>query len=1142
MRMRSHSPDVRRGRLVVLGVLSGLLLSVLPPTVAHAAVNLASSATVTVSSQNTTTGQTGTKAIDGVALGYPTDYTKEWATVGGKAGSWITLTWSQPVYVTQVKLYDRPNSDDRVTAGTLTFTDGSSTSTVPVGALANNGTATTVSFDERKVTSVRFLVDTVASTTHNVGLAEIEVYGTTGQTVNLTPIANAGNAFSATVASLVGLNGSGSYDPDGSIASWTWTVVSQPVGSAITLTDATKSTPSFTPVVVGSYTFQLIVTDNSGAPSPASTVKVTVTAPVPNQAPTADAGQNSVGVVNSLVTLNGSASKDSDGTIASYQWTVVSSPAAVTLANASTANPTFTPLVVGTYVFSLKVTDDKGLVSTNVDEVTIEVSATQAAPANIANKSTVTGCSQNTTTGQTFAKAVDGVAQGYPADYTKEWASVGGKAGCWIQLTWAGPVSLSKVVLYDRPNASDQATAGTLTFSDGSTVPVGALTNTGPTAGTAAAVALSFSPRTVTWVKYTMTSVSTTTYNVGLAEIEAWGFAGSGNWPPIADAGPDQTVVSGTTSVKLDGSKSSDPENSKLTYAWTQTAGTPVTLSSATAAAPTFTAPTVTAPQSLTFSLTVKDASGLEATDTVIVTVSPPAAITVAASGMGGVFSIDYDNSYAGRTATLQVLTIGTTLTTENPTATWKSLGTVVLDAAGNGKVTVADPYEVTHDYRAVVTVSGVTNPTNVVQFAAPRTTKNTGLATLYLDTNESVAVTDRATDREGTVTLVTGSGAPECTAVAPTLMKMSGRGNSTWNLPKQPYKFNTDKKTSFCGIPAGKKWAVIANYEDISLLRNIEGYWLGSKLNGLAWTPKYYPVDMYLNGVYRGQYLLIERITIASNRVNIDELKIDPANPTAQDSYPAISGGYLMEWNHGQAGDTDAIVPPDIYANNRGGLYLKEPDPKKGEMTAAQKAYIDKWMDDVDTLLFDNSKWLDPVNGWRKYIDEDSAIDYWIAGEVTKNYGINYRSSAWMYKARDVSNADGTATIGKLYSGPLWDFDTGQGNADYGAGQASTSGWWMRDPNAAPRQNAVTWMNRLFEDPTFKAKAAARWKQVSPILKTGDAYLASMQAKIKTSADADHALWSLGSATTDANALRVWLNSRIAWIDAHIDDPLAGR
>ena len=269
----------RPARSVVAVLVAGLLLALLPQSVAHAVVNLAASATATVSSQNAATGQTAAKAIDGVAQGYPTDYTKEWATAGGKAGSWITLTWAQPVYVTSAKLYDRPNADDRVTAGTLLFSDGASTSTVAVGALTNNGAATTVSFDERKVTSVTFRVDTVATTTHNVGLAEFEVYGTTGQTVNQIPTAVAGNAFSATVNTVVQVNGSGSSDPDGSIASWAWTVVAQPAGSAISLTDGNTSVASFTPSVAVAYPLGLVVTDNSGAPSPRSTVVVTVTAP-----------------------------------------------------------------------------------------------------------------------------------------------------------------------------------------------------------------------------------------------------------------------------------------------------------------------------------------------------------------------------------------------------------------------------------------------------------------------------------------------------------------------------------------------------------------------------------------------------------------------------------------------------------------------------------------------------------------------------------------------------------------------------------------------------------------------------------------------------------------------------------------------
>ena len=133
--------------------------------------NIAGSASVAVSSENTSTGQLGIKAIDGVIAGSPGDYKREWATVGQLAGAWITLTWSAPQTISSVILYDRPNLTDNVTSGTLLFSDGSS---VAVGALPNNGAAYNVLFPSRTVTWVKFRVDTAVGL--NIGLAEFQVY------------------------------------------------------------------------------------------------------------------------------------------------------------------------------------------------------------------------------------------------------------------------------------------------------------------------------------------------------------------------------------------------------------------------------------------------------------------------------------------------------------------------------------------------------------------------------------------------------------------------------------------------------------------------------------------------------------------------------------------------------------------------------------------------------------------------------------------------------------------------------------------------------------------------------------------------------------------------------------------------------
>jgi len=142
------------------------------------------------------------------------------------------------------------------------------------------------------------------------------------------------------------------------------------------------------------------------------------------------------------------------------------------------------------------------------------------AAVNIAALSAVTASSESPSTGQLAIKAVDGVIDGYPGDYTKEWATNGEKAGAWIRLTWPLAYTVDQIVLYDRKNSTEQILSGTLTFSDGSSVAVGALDNLG------APKTVTFTPRTITWVQFTINSVKAGSQNIGLMEIEVFGAAG----------------------------------------------------------------------------------------------------------------------------------------------------------------------------------------------------------------------------------------------------------------------------------------------------------------------------------------------------------------------------------------------------------------------------------------------------------------------------------------------------------------------------------------------------------------------------------------------------------------------------------------
>lgn len=108
----------------------------------------------------------------------------------------------------------------------------------------------------------------------------------------------------------------------------------------------------------------------------------------------------------------------------------------------------------------------------------------------------------------------DGVADGEPGDPINEWFVKNGKKGGWVKLTWGHEVKATRVLLYDRPNLSDQVLAGKLTFSDGSSVEVGELPNDGKTPAN-----ITFPEKTITWVRFDITQVSPKTGNEGLSEM-----------------------------------------------------------------------------------------------------------------------------------------------------------------------------------------------------------------------------------------------------------------------------------------------------------------------------------------------------------------------------------------------------------------------------------------------------------------------------------------------------------------------------------------------------------------------------------------------------------------------------------------------
>ncbi|RYZ81189.1 MAG: hypothetical protein EOO68_36240, partial [Moraxellaceae bacterium] len=273
--------------------------------------------------------------------------------------------------------------------------------------------------------------------------------------------------------------------------------------------------------------------------------------------------------------------------------------------------------------------------------------------------------------------------------------------------------------------------------------------------------------------------------------------------------------------------------------------------------------------------------------------------------------------------------------------------------------------------------------------------------------------------------------------------LEVRGRGNSTWSWPKKPYRLKLTTSTALLGMPASKHWVLLANYADKTLMRNDIAFMLSRHL-GMAYTVRSQYVQLNVNGVDQGVYQLAEHIRIAPDRVNVPEVKV---GDTAADK---ISGGYLLEIDFRSGEDfcmqSNHGMPPFCLAN---------PETLLDPAWSAQRNYIETYFANTEAALFGDD-YADPVIGYAAFIDVDSTINYYLINELLKNVD-GASASAFLYKKRN----------GKLFFGPVWDFDLSMGNAGY-SDVEKTYGCHIRNS---------PWFDRLFQDSAFRTKVKARWQ-----------------------------------------------------------------
>jgi len=340
-----------------------------------------------------------------------------------------------------------------------------------------------------------------------------------------------------------------------------------------------------------------------------------------------------------------------------------------------------------------------------------------------------------------------------------------------------------------------------------------------------------------------------------------------------------------------------------------------------------------------------------------------------------------------------------------------------------------------------------------------------TGLPVVYVETDNGREVVSKEEYVPASL-YIRGEGGYE--SLQPVSCQVRGRGNTTWFWPKKPYLVKLDQKESLLGMPRHKRWVLLANFMDRTLMRNLVSMHVSS-LTSLAWTPRCVPVELIWNGEHQGSYLLIEQVRVDGDRVDISE-----------------EDGYLLELDFHFDNTVQWVDPHGTCWQRADGIPfgVKHPDPD--EMTPEQQLYIKSYISEVAGVLYGDG-FADPTEGYAKYLDVDSFIDYWIVFEVMCNHELSNPGSVFFHKDKD----------GKLTAGPCWDFDWGVLSF-----YTSNGEWDLVNGHAI-------WYARLFQDPAFKNRLKARFQQLLPALSAIPDYMDRCEELLKESASLNFALWN---------------------------------
>ena len=327
--------------------------------------------------------------------------------------------------------------------------------------------------------------------------------------------------------------------------------------------------------------------------------------------------------------------------------------------------------------------------------------------------------------------------------------------------------------------------------------------------------------------------------------------------------------------------------------------------------------------------------------------------------------------------------------------------------------------------------------------------------------------------------------------------ISIKGRGNSTWYYDKRPYRLKLTDKASLCGMPEGKNFVLIAHYIDPTLMSNPIAFKMASLLD-MPFVNSAIPVEVTLNGKYRGSYMLTEDIGIRKTSVNIDE-----ENSVLFE----IDANFDEEWQF------------------KSPLYNLPVMVKDPSMT--QESF-DYWKSDFEALERLLTKDTIKTSDYADMLDLQSVANIMIINNMVGNYEIHHPKSLFMYKTKG----------GKYHMGPAWDYD-------WAYGLIQGEGYFKNpdpiifgdEPNAESKPGYQLF-RALVSDPRFVEIYRDRWEYFKTyafpqLMEFVDRY----EALIKESAKNDATIWTNTRNHTEmVEGMRNWLRTRIT----HIDNEMA--